>query len=92
MNREQAETFAIKTLGWLVGNDELCPIFLGSTGANIDDLKTQASEPAFLASVLDFVLMDDQWIVSLCDALAVPYDTPLRARQVMPGAEQVHWT
>ena len=92
MKREQAETIGLQTLGWLVGNDELCPIFLGSTGASIDDLKSQASEPAFLASVLEFVTMDDSWVMALCDTFGWPYETPLQARYALPGANNVHWT
>ncbi|OUD09099.1 hypothetical protein BVC71_10335 [Marivivens niveibacter] len=92
MKREQAETIALQSLGWLVGNDELCPIFLGSTGASVDDLKAQANEPEFLASVLEFITMDDQWVVSLCDTFGWPYETPLQARYALPGAQNVHWT
>ena len=32
MSPEQAQTIALQALGWLVANDDLCPIFLGSTG------------------------------------------------------------
>ncbi|APO87102.1 DUF3572 domain-containing protein [Marivivens sp. JLT3646] len=92
MNLEQAETIALRALGWLAANDDLCPVFLGATGASIDDIRTQATEPAFLASVLDFLTMDDEWVVQMCDALELPYETPLQARYALPGAESVHWT
>ena len=42
MSPEQAQTIALQALGWLVSNDELCPIFLGSTGGSVEDL----SEPS----------------------------------------------
>ncbi|MEP3033681.1 MAG: DUF3572 family protein, partial [Pseudoruegeria sp.] len=45
-----------------------------------------------LASTLDFILMDDAWVIAFCDAENVPYETPMLARQALPGAEQVHWT
>jgi hypothetical protein len=92
MNAEAAETIALQALGWLASNDELCPIFLGSSGASVDDLKAQAGDPVFLASVLEFVTMDDQWVVAMCDTLGIGYDVPLRARYALPGAEQTHWT
>ena len=92
MKQEQAETLALRALGWLAGNDELCPIFLGSTGASVDDLKAQAGDPAFLASVLEFLTMDDTWVVGFCDACGYRYEEPLRARYALPGAESVHWT
>lgn len=92
MNSEQAEKIALLALGWLAADDELCGVFLGSTGASPDDLRNQAGEPAFLASVLDFLTMDDAWVMAFCDAHELPYETPMRARQSLPGAEQVHWT
>ncbi|MEP2784534.1 MAG: DUF3572 domain-containing protein [Pseudoruegeria sp.] len=92
MTSNDALTTAIRVLGWLAGNDELLPIFLGASGASLNDLKAQAEDPAFLASTLDFILMDDAWVIAFCDAENVPYETPMLARQALPGAEQVHWT
>ncbi|CUI90134.1 DUF3572 domain-containing protein [Cognatishimia activa] len=89
---ESAETLALQALAWLSGNDELMPIFMGSTGVSVDDLKTQAGDPAFLASVLDFIIMDDQWVIAFCDAQNLEYTAPMMARQVLPGGEQVNWT
>ncbi|WP_458791283.1 DUF3572 domain-containing protein [Yoonia sp. MH D7] len=92
MSPENAQTIALQALGWLVGNDDLCPVFLGSTGGDIEDLRTQASEPAFQSSVLEFLTMDDAWVIAFCDAHDLKYDAPLRARYALPGAENVNWT
>ncbi len=92
MSPEHAELIAIQALGWLAGNEELCPVFLGSTGGSIDELRTRATDPGFLASVLEFITMDDTWVVSFCDTVDLAYDQPLRARYALPGAEQVNWT
>ena len=92
MSPEHAETIALQALGWLVGNDDLCPTFLGATGSSVGDLRERASDPAFLASVLEFITMDDAWVMSFCDTISLPYDQPLMARYALPGAEAVHWT
>lgn len=92
MDHEQAQVIALQALAWLVGNDELCPIFLSATGGSADDLRAKATEPAFLAAVLEFITMDDAWVVAFCDTLDLAYDKPLRARYALPGAEAVHWT
>jgi hypothetical protein len=92
MQRDAAETVGVQALGWLAGNDELLPVFLGSTGASLDDLRAGAGDPAFLGSVLDFVMMDDAWVVAFCDAVGIAYTTPMRARAALPGGGQVHWT
>jgi hypothetical protein len=92
MRREAAEILALKALAWLAGNNELLPIFLGSTGASLDDLKNRAIEPDFLGSMLDFILMDDAWVLEFAAAEKVPPETLLAARQALPGGEAVHWT
>lgn len=92
MQRDAAETVGMQALAWLAGNDELLPVFLGSTGASLDDLRTGAGEPAFLGSVLDFLLMDDAWIVAFCDAAGLSYEMPSRARSALPGGGEAHWT
>lgn len=92
ISANSAETLALDVLGWLVGNDELLPVFLGSTGASAQDLRDRAGEPEFLGSVLEFLLLDDSWVVAFCDAKSVPYDLPVQARAVLSGGADVHWT
>lgn len=89
---EFAETLALNALAWLVGNDELLPVFLGATGTLAGDLRDRAAEPDFLVSMLDFLLMDDAWIVAFCDAAGYAYTDPLAARQALPGGAERHWT
>lgn len=89
--QDVAEIVALRALGWLAGNDELFPVFLGATGAGADELRDRAAEPEFLASVLDFLLMDDAWIVTFCDAEGLGYDAPRRARAGLPGAALADW-
>jgi len=92
MNHERAEQIAISALLWLASNEELLPVFLGSCGASVEDLRGQAENPAFLGSVLDFLTMDDAWVVEFCDANGCKYEDPLMARYALPGAQDVHWT
>lgn len=90
--QESAETFGLQALTWLVGNQELLPVFLGSTGANEADLRARATDPAFLGAVLDFLMLDDAWVVAFCDTHSTPYEAVFQARQALPGGEQVNWT
>ena len=92
MQPEHAELIALKGLAWLASNDELCPVFLGASGGSVDDLRDRATDPAFQAAVLEFITMDDAWVIAFCDSIGLGYDQPLRARYALPGAESVHWT
>lgn len=90
--QEAAETLALRALAWLAGNEDLLPSFLGATGASESDVKAQAADPVFLGAMLDFLMMDDAWIMSVCDHLNIPYDRLSMVRQALPGGEQVNWT
>ena len=92
MQHDYAETIGLQALGWLAGNEELLPVFLGATGATEADLRAGASDPAFLGSVLDFLTMDDTWVIAFCDGAGLDYAVPLSARQALPGGAQRHWT
>lgn len=92
ISANSAETLALNVLTWLVGNEELLPIFLGSTGASTEDLRVRAGEPDFMASVLEFLMLDDSWVIAFCDANSVPYDLPVQAHAMLSGDMDVHWT
>ena len=92
MKQEIAETVGLQALAWLAGNDEIFPVFLGSSGASATDLKDRAQDPAFLAAVLDFICMDDAWVTGFCDNAGLGYDQPMRARHALPGGDEMNWT
>ncbi|MGE4324884.1 MAG: DUF3572 domain-containing protein [Pseudodonghicola sp.] len=89
---DAAETLGLQALGWLVSNEELLPVFLGASGAGLDELKSRATDPVFLAGVLDFLMMDDAWVMAFCDSLGIPYDRLIKARAALPGGAQMNWT
>ncbi len=90
--QESAETLALNALGWLANNDDLMPVFMGATGVAETDLKAQLADPMFLGAVLDFIMLDDAWVMAFCDASNLPYDRIMQARAALPGGEQVNWT
>lgn len=92
MSQESAETIGLKALGWMAGNEELLPVFLGATGASEADVRAGATDPAFLGALLDFIMMDDAWVTDFCDTASLGYDQPMIARMHLPGGDQVHWT
>lgn len=92
MQQDRAETIAMRALAWLAANDDLMPVFLGATGATGDDLRDQAGDPAFLGSVLDFLMADDAWVIAFCDSAGLAYEVPMQARHCLPGGGDVHWT
>lgn len=90
--RESAEVLAIEALGWLASDEDLLPVFLGSTGVSVSEIRARAQEPEFLASVLDFLLQDDAWIARFSEATGNAPDLVMRARAALPGGAAVNWT
>jgi hypothetical protein len=71
MQQDTAETIAIQALGWLASDEDLLPVFMGASGVSADDMRTRANDPTFLISLLDFITMDDAWVMRFCDAHAI---------------------
>ena len=89
---ENSQVLALQVVTWLMGNQALCEVFLGATGANETDLRERISDPEFLGYVLDFLLLDDTWVIEFCDEHGLPYLSVMQARNCLPGGEQMHWT
>jgi len=92
ISQDSAETIGLQAVAWLAANDELLPVFLGATGAAEADFRAGVQDPTFQGSVLDFILMDDAWVVAFCDAVSIAYTEVAAARSALPGGGEVHWT
>ncbi|MBI1262301.1 MAG: DUF3572 family protein [Rhizobiales bacterium] len=92
MNRDSAELIAIQALGFLAGDEDLLGAFLDLSGLAGDELRERATEPAFLVSVLDFILMEDERVLRFCESTGMDPQLPAQARRTLPGGEVVEWT
>jgi hypothetical protein len=92
MTPEAAQVLALEALRWIASEDEIFPVFLTATGADLGDVRARAAEPEFQAAVLDFLLQDDGWVVAFCDAQGHPYTAPQSARLALPGGADTFWT
>lgn len=54
--RADAESLAIEALAFVAADPELLPRFLAITGIEAQSIRHAASEPGFLAGVLNFIL------------------------------------
>ena len=90
--RESAETLAAQALSWIAGDAEKLNAFMAMTGAAPADLVRNAAKPAFLATVLDYILTEDALVIAFCDTRSLPYTAPMQARAALPGGTPWHWT
>lgn len=92
MSPDAAVAVALQALGWIVGEEDLRQVFLGASGATLESLRAGAADAELQAAVLDFLLMDDAWVMRFCDDHGLPYDAPSRALASLPGQALPHWT
>jgi hypothetical protein len=90
--RESAETVALRALAWLAARDDLLPLFLDASGTDLADLRTRAGDADFLASVVEFVLSDDAWVIAFAQENGLPFEALSRARAGLPGGQLPNWT
>ena len=92
MTSQQAEIYALKVTNWLISNQDLLDVFMSSTGVSEATIKSDFHDGVFLAAVLDFLLLDDNWVVDACDAMQLEPEAMQTARLLLPGGERVNWT
>ena len=92
MTSDDAEIYALKAANWLLSNQELLDLFMGSTGVSENTIKSDIQNTVFLVAVLDFLLLDDKWVMQACDAMKLQPELMQTARLFLPGGDQVNWT
>lgn len=92
MTTLEAETLALRALGWLAGENDLFASFLGATGAQVDQLGDAVEDPAFLLAILEFLTATDATVQGFCAATGVDLTAPMAARQALAGRAETHWT
>ena len=92
MTTDDAEIYALKAANWLLSNQELLDLFMGSTGVSENTIKSDIQNTVFLVAVLDFLLLDDKWVMEACDAMKLQPELMQTARLFLPGGDQVNWT
>lgn len=92
MGQETAQMVAIRALGWIAAQDEVFQAFMGATGASLPEIRARAEDPAFQAAVLDFLLLQDDWVLGFVGDTGLRPEDPLQARAVLGGGDMTHWT
>ena len=92
MDREIAEIRALEVLTWVLSEDDLIQVFMGATGASQNDLRSNTLSHEFLLSILDFVLMDDRWVISCSKFLNIDPSQIKLIRMSLDGGQEVTWT
>jgi Protein of unknown function (DUF3572) len=63
LDREEAETIALRALGFIAEDEDRIGAFMGETGISPDDLRDHATTPATLTAVLDYLTRDESLLL-----------------------------
>jgi len=85
---DDAQTLAINSLVFLADDSELLSRFLALTGITADQIRTAASEPGFLAGVLQFYLAHEPTLMRYCEATETDPASFQEALRLLPGGQE----
>ncbi|WP_224815536.1 DUF3572 domain-containing protein [Hasllibacter sp. MH4015] len=92
MQQDFAEARALTVLAWLAGDEDLLPVFMNATGTSEADMRLRAGDPDFLAAMMEFLLMDDRWVLDASAATGIPAQDFAMIRAALPGGHLPNWT
>lgn len=92
IRQETAESLALGALSWMISQTDIIERFLGESGLSPGDLAIAATEPEFLAAVVDFILTQDDWVIAASAALDLSATRFVELRAALPGGAVPDWT
>ncbi|CAH1669639.1 MAG: DUF3572 domain-containing protein [Chelatococcus sp.] len=79
------EEIALQALGFLASDEERLERFLGTTGLGPDTIRESASQPGFLAAVLDHLAADEALLLTFAANHRLDPEAISIARQKLAG-------
>lgn len=92
MTSDQASAVALQAAAWLAAETDRLGNFLSATGMDPAVFRNVLDLPETQAAILDFVLMDDAWVLDCAASSALDPHVFQQARAVLPGGSLPHWT
>jgi hypothetical protein len=86
--RDQAEALAISALAFLAAEPERLGVFLALSGIGPESIRAAASEPHFLAGVLDHVACDERLLVAFAAEAGIDPADVGHAQMVLAGLQR----
>jgi hypothetical protein len=85
--RATAEETAIAALGFIAADPALLPRFLALTGIDAAQIREVASQPGFLAGVLQFIMAHEPTLNAFCEASGTRPQDLAAALRALPFGE-----
>ena len=84
-----ARSLAVSALTFIAADPDRLSRYLGITGLGPDNLRTAAADPAFLGSVLDYLVADEKLLVEFAADAGLKPEAVARAQAALSRTR--HW-
>jgi hypothetical protein len=85
MTPDRAEVLALEALGWLAGQEDGIQRFLNQSGIDAAALRDAAGSPDLGVAVLDFLLGQEELLLSFCESHSLSPKEVHLARHALGG-------
>jgi Protein of unknown function (DUF3572) len=85
VDQDEAETIALRALGFMAEDEDRIGAFMGETGISPDDLRDSATSPAILTAVLDYLTRDESLLLMFSANADIPPERITPALMVLNG-------
>jgi hypothetical protein len=85
---DSARSLAVSALAFIAADSDRLNRFLNLTGLGPDNLRTAAADPAFLGSVLDYLVGDEELMVDFAADAGLKPEAVARAHAVLCGPSE----
>jgi len=82
---DSARSLAVSALTFIAADSDRLSRFLGLTGLGPHNLRSAAADPAFLGSVLDYLVADEELLVGFADDVGLKPEAVARAHYALCG-------
>jgi uncharacterized protein DUF3572 len=82
---EEAQAIALNILTFLASDRDRLGLFLAACGLGPAELKSSASNPQFLAGVMDYLLSDESLLLAFAENGGLDPSAVAGARRFLPG-------
>ncbi|MBL4842828.1 MULTISPECIES: DUF3572 domain-containing protein [Thalassospira] len=85
MNKEAAETLAIRAIAHIAGDDELLEGLFAQTGMGLDDLKAGITSNEVQLGAIDFLMSHEPFLMRFAEDSGYAPEDPARAQVILSG-------
>ena len=88
---DSARSLAVSALAFIAADSDRLNRFLSLTGLGPDNLRTAAADPAFLGSVLDYLVGDEALLVDFAADAGLKPEAVARAHALLRGPTEAEF-